>query len=122
MRVYAAVSFLLALGSSSFGQGKPDWLKDPERFCAELAVRANGASSQLTVGRADPPNFGRYPVRPIASPRTQEAIIDKYAWMDKHVYNRQVREVAAEGPISRAVTLWFLEAAVHGVSTRSSLM
>jgi hypothetical protein len=77
---------------------RPRWFDDSNRFCAELAARANGRGKQSSVARGGPPPFDRYRIEPIRSPRKEEAVLGKYDWTNHRKFIRQVREEAAKGP------------------------
>ncbi|MBZ5611865.1 MAG: hypothetical protein LAP38_26695 [Acidobacteriia bacterium] len=107
-RVLLAFSLLVVSANAQVQPERPKWLDDRSQFCAELAERTNRGPLP-TLRNPKSIDFEQYKVRPIASPRSDEAVIGKDVVFDDRLFGNTVKAEAAKGPDFAgryAVVLW----------------
>lgn len=108
-----------------FCQEAPTWLKDPKRYCIELAKRANKNGGSVPMGEPRLRRFSDYPSRTVAPQRAEQAVLGKYDWTDKQAFAREAKAEAAKGPdfaggyaiLTWSCGTWCANAAIASVQT-----
>ena len=97
LRLFVTAALLSAAASAQSKRDEPKWLNDRASFCSELARRTNGANG-LALKNIRSITFDQYKVQPIATLRTDQAIVAKDAAFDRRRLAEEIKLAAKKGP------------------------